>query len=185
MRKNASFVLNRITAIGALIVAIFILSACGPVKIHSNPETFDLNYRPLPVLEGEHSIRLNNAYTSSQVVDVTPKGPNWVGDLQQYTDTAIVLLKEEFEKSNISISPDSEKEITVRVYDAEFEMGFWVIRCTLWLESELPDGKIVTVRGDNRSPATVYRAVDGAILRAVENLLQDSQFLEYFTSGNL
>jgi hypothetical protein len=64
-------------------------------------------------------------------------------------------------------------------------MGVFVIRCTLWIESALPDGKIVTVMVDNRSAASAYRALDGAIMRAVKNFLEDRQFLEYFVSGNL
>lgn len=185
MRKDVSGRSDKLFLMGVIIICILMLGGCGPIKIHSNPETFKPNYQPLPVLESKQQIRLDNAYSSEEVVDVTADGPNWIGDLQQFTDTAIVILKEEFQKSNIIVLPVSETKMTLRIYNVNFVMGAWMVRCTLWLEIVMPDGKIVAVQGINSSPAGAFRAVDGAIIHAVENMLQDNRFVEYLSGSRL
>jgi hypothetical protein len=185
MRKNVSGRLARRLLMGVFLIGILMLVGCGPLKIHSNPETFKPNYQPLPVFKSKQQIRLENAYLSEEVVDVTADGPNWIGDLKQFTDTAIVILTEEFAKSNIHDAPTAETGMTLRIYNVNFVMGAWMVRCTLWLEMVMPDGKIVDVQGINSSPGGAFRAVDGAIIHAVENLLQDKRLVEYLYGGSL
>jgi hypothetical protein len=185
MRKDVSGRPDKLFLMGVLIISILMLGGCGPIKIHSDPETFKPNYQPLPVFESKQQIRLDNAYSSEEVVDVTANGPNWIGDLQQFTDTAVAILKNEFKKSNISISPVSETQLAIRIYNVNFVMGAWMVRCTLELEILMPDGKAIAVEGMNRSPAGAFRALDGAIIHAVENMLQDNRFVEYLSGGSL
>lgn len=168
----------RIIAMAMLFSGSLLLSGCGPHTIVSNPQTFQPNYTPLPVIEGHRAVGFANAYPSEELVDVTVRGPNWIGDLQAYTNSALTLLKTELQKANIDVSGNPAKEMTLRVYDVDLVMGAWLISCTLKLDIQLSDGRTLTFAGENKSP-NGYRALDGAILRTVEGALEDKDFLDF------
>jgi hypothetical protein len=56
-----------------------------------------------------------------------------------------------------------------------------VVRVVTTLTAETNHGYVKTYIGDNRSPATIYRAADGAVMRAVAEMLRDSHIVDYLT----
>lgn len=178
MIRTNGFKAYRVHTMVTLFLGLLLLNGCGPHMIVSNPQTFEPNYTPLPVTEEPLAVGLTNAYPSEEVVDVTVSGPNWIGDLQAYTNSAITLLKNELQSANIDVSGRPAKEMTLRVYDVDMVMGAWLISCSLKLDIQFSDGRKITFTGENKSP-NGYRALDGAILRTVEGALEDNDFLEF------
>lgn len=154
------------------------LTGCGPLIIKSNPSTFSVPADAAAQLVKQQSVALNNAYKAETQVRIFTGTRDWQGDLQQYTDTAITLLGREMTKKGTDLSPQSAKTITLRVRDVQASPG-WVIRSVLVLEAQYGDGTISTIASENTSPSDAWRAVDGAIMRAVSQLLRDDKFLAY------
>jgi len=63
------------------------------------------------------------------------------------------------------------------VDSAALYWGFAAIRCIVWVRIEKKDGTwSKSYEGNNASRATLYRAVDGAVYKAVVAILQDKDF---------
>jgi len=166
------------TALAGLLLAA--LAGCGPVIIASRPETFSVPPEAAAQLRGPQNVALSNAYkakTEATIYSVRDQ-PGWIGDLQQYTDTAMVMLGKEMGRKAVTVVPQAAKSVTLRVYDVQGTPG-WTIRATLALEAQYGDGTRSTIRTENSSPSDAWRAVDGAIMFAVSRLLRDEQFLAY------
>ena len=162
---------------GALAAA---LAGCGPVTLMAKPDTFPVPPEAAEQLRGGQSVALNNAYkakTDATVYSVRDQ-PGWVGDLQQYTDTAIVMLGREMGKKAVTVGPQAAKSVTLRVYDVQGTPG-WTIKITLALDAQYGDGTKTTIRTENSSPSDAWRALDGALMFAVSRLLRDPEFLAY------
>jgi hypothetical protein len=156
------------------------LAGCGPVMLAAKPDTFPVPAEAAGALRGGQTLALNNAYkakTEAVVYSVRDQ-PGWVGDLQQYTDTAIVMLGREMGKKGVTVAPQAAKSVTLRVFGVTGEPG-WTIRVTLSLEAQYGDGTKSTIRTENSSPSDAWRALDGALMFAVSRLLRDDEFLAY------
>jgi len=156
-----------------------VLTGCGPLIVKSNPSTFSVPAdAAAQLVKQQQSVALNNAYKTETQVGIYSGTRDWQGDLQQYTETAITLLGREMTKKGTDLSPQSAKTITLRVRDVHANPG-WVIRSDLVLEAQYGDGTNSTIASENTSPSDAWRAVDGAIMRAVSQLLRDDKFLAY------
>lgn len=154
------------------------LAGCGPLMIQSDPATFPVTPGAGADLRGPQSVTLNNAYQAPTQAMIYTGARDWAADLQQYTQTAITLLDREMAKKDISNSAQASKSITLRVRDVHAGLG-WVIRASLILEAQYGDGTRSVIATENTSPATAFRAVDGAIMLAVTRLLNDERFIAY------
>ena len=74
---------------------------------------------------------------------------------------------------------NAQKELKLTVTQARLYWGFSAIRCIVYLKVETGDGYSNEFEGNNASPATLYRACDGAITRAVAAMLNDDMILNY------
>lgn len=161
------------------LVVLVLLGACGRLEVESSPDTF-----PVPdtaasgLRHGGQGVALENFYSGPTVVRVSEVGSGVDADLHQYTQTAITLLERALKKAGIYVGPAGEKSMTLKISDVRYEYG-WTISYTLNLTAEFKDGGTTTVPAQNNSPATAYRAIDGAIMRAVTNLLLDEKFESY------
>ena len=163
---------------GVLLAA---LAGCGPVIIASKPETFSVPPEAAAQLRGPQNVALNNGYaakTDVTIYSVRDGQAGWLADLQQYTDTAMVMLSKEMGRKAVSVVPQAGKTITLRVYDVQAKPG-WTIQCSLALDAQYGDGTRSTIRTQNASPSDAWRAIDGAIMFAVSRLLRDDEFLAY------
>jgi hypothetical protein len=182
MEKEKQVACHRNRRLGHYAVAGILLAAlagCGPMMIQSNPGTFAVAPEAGAQLRGPQSVALNNAYKAeTQVKIFEGRSRDWMADLQQYTKTAIAILDREMTKKGISNTPQAAKSVALRVRDVHSGLG-WHIRASLVLEAQYGDGTKSTIVTENTSPATAQRAVDGAIMLAVTQLLRDEQFLAY------
>lgn len=163
------------SSIGLLL--LFALAGCARLNVESSPDTFPIPDTAASGLRGGQSVAVENFYQGPTVVPVAEIGAGVDADLHQYTQTAVTLLKREFRKQGIEIRPGS-KTVTLKVSDVSYNYG-WTISYRLNLTAELKGGGIVIVTADNNSPATAYRAIDGAIMRAVTRLLFNPEFEKY------
>lgn len=155
------------------------LAGCGPLMIQSNPGTFAVPPEAGAQLRGPQNVALNNAYKAETQVKLLVGARDWIADLQQYTETAIAILDREMTKKGISNTLQAPKSVTLSVRDVRAGTGWGVIRALLILDAQYGDGTKSTIETENTSPATAWRAVDGAIMLAVTRLLRDEQFLAY------
>ena len=162
-------------AVGLLLVG---LAGCAPMVIESNPDTFEVPSTAASKLRGQQSIVLNNAYKVETQVTILLGVPDWVADLKQYTDTAITLLGGAMTKAGVTVGP-ATKSVTLRVHSVQAGRGPFTIRSALVLEAEYGDGTKSLINAQNNSPANAWRAIDGAIMRAVSQLLTDERFVAF------
>lgn len=106
-------------------------------------------------------------------------GHEFYGDLKQWTETAIAITKREIIKRGLHVNDNSSKKLKLSVDSAKGTFGFAVIRIETTLKAETSDGYFNEYIGDNRSPATIYRAADGAVMRAVAEMLRDPKIVEF------
>ncbi len=160
----------------ALLVGV--LASCAST-IDSDPDTFNVPADAAKHLRAGGNVALNNAYQAETKVKIlTHSGSSWIGDLKQYTDTAITMLGREMQKKSVAVGPKAAKTVTLRVYDVSATLG-WVIETVLTLEAQYGDGTKSTIKTENSSPSDAWRAVDGSLMIAVSRLLGDDKFLAY------
>jgi len=82
----------------------------------------------------------------------------------------------------MSVVKDNPAQLSLSIEKVDAQLG-WVAKCKVWLKVETGDGYIKTYIGDNTSPATLWRAVDGAVMRAVAEMLRDESLIAYLVSG--
>lgn len=166
------------TAIACLLVTIA-TGACTRLEVESNPDTFPVPESAASGLRVDAgSIAIKNAYPEPTVVQVSEAGAGVDADLQQYTETAMTLLERALEKRGIEVAPSAGKTVTLKVTNIVYTYG-WTIGYGLNLIADLGNGQRAVVNASNNSPATAWRAIDGALMRAVTKLLLDESFQRY------
>ncbi len=160
------------------VLLVGMLASCVST-IDSDPDTFNVPADAAKHLRAGGNVALNNAYQAETKVNIlTHSGSSWIGDLKQYTDTAITMLGREMQKKSVAVDPKAAKTVTLRVYDVSATLG-WVVGTVLTLEAQYGDGTKSTIKSANRSGWTVYSMVDGSLMVAVFRLLGDDKFLAY------
>jgi hypothetical protein len=162
-----------------LVVFAISASACSPLMIQSDPAAFPINPEEVPKYNSQPSISVGNAYDKSQIVTISTVGRGLEADLQQYTQTTVDILSGELDKQSINVRQNGDKDVILRVHDVVYEQGFWVLHTTLNLEAKLGNGETIVTEGDNRSPGNAWRSVNGALKRAVVELMKNQTFVDY------
>ena len=81
------------------------------------------------------------------------------------------------ETQEVQVKPESDYSFNVSVRDVKLVQGSWATRCIVTVMVERADGQWShTYEGNNASPASAQRAVDGAVFRAVEAIIKDPGF---------
>lgn len=170
---------RRTAGMSAGLILLFALSGCGRLEVESSPDTFPVPDSAASDLRGDgQAVALANFYTGPTVVSVSETGSGVDADLHQYTQSAITLLERALKKRGIYVGTSGRKAVTLKVSNVSFSYG-WTIGYRLNLSAEFKDGGRTVVPAQNNSPATAYRAIDGALMHAVTNLLLDQEFQKY------
>ena len=106
-------------------------------------------------------------------------GHEFYGNLKEWTETAMAITQRELTKRGMLVTASTSKKLKLSVSSILGTFGFAVVRVETTLKAETSDGYVNTYMGDNRSPATIYRAADGAVMRAVAEMLRDRKIVEY------
>jgi hypothetical protein len=151
----------------------------GPLSVLSSPDTFALKAQNVPKFKSGTSYMITNAYKAPVSVQLhKDANKEWVGDLQQYTQTAATMLGRYLEKEGLKPTENGSKTIELRVKDVISPFG-WTVTATLTLEARLGNGQVLQVFAENNSPATANRAIDGALMKAVATMLTLDKFEKY------
>lgn len=162
-----------------LLFVIFALVGCT-TTVHYKPKASTFKIDSISEFLSNKSVSLNNNQSSTLDVLVLTNGRLYVyGNLNEWTNSAIDITQRELVKRNMAIDEGATKMLKLSIETAKGTPGTWVIRCETRLRVETGEGYVNTYIGDNRSPATIYRAADGAVMRAVANMLRDPKIIDY------
>jgi uncharacterized lipoprotein YajG len=88
-------------------------------------------------------------------------------------------LETELRSRGVQISPNSQEVLKVKVEQTGLYWGSFSTRCIVNVRVERKDGTwSKNYEGNNSSPASLYRSVDGAVYKAVVAILQDKDFMK-------
>ena len=161
--------MNKIIYYSLSILLIIGLSGCTRVINYTpNPSTFKMD--AIEEFSSNNSISLINEQISTDDVEFASKGiAKFTGNLQEWTDTAIQITKRELSKRNMNVTnEDVSKKLKLSIESVKGRLNV-----------ETGDGYKNYYIGDNRSPANLYRASDGAVMRAVAAMLNDPNIISY------
>jgi hypothetical protein len=164
------------------VVFCLLLFAAGCTHHYApNEQTFPIELVDLPQFTGDRAVAVNNArqQASTDYIFWQARGHTWIADLREWTEAAARLVRSELQKKNLRVAEDAPKRLDLRIVSARTLENFWTIRSVVTLEVKTGDGESGNFVGDNKSPATVYRAVDGAVMRAVSLALNSQLVGDY------
>jgi len=129
---------------------------------------------------GEQPVNVINAKDSADEELLGKLGVHtYLGNLQEWTDTAVKVLETELNDRNIVTTIEAEKKIKLAITKGEVFAHFSTLQCKLDLNVETDDGNTMVFTGDNHSPWTLSRACGGAVVRAVAAMLNNPNILYY------
>jgi uncharacterized lipoprotein YajG len=156
-----------------------LLSGCAH---HYDPKSTTFTLDAIHEFTSSHTITLVNANTSDEkILYATNMGHKFYGNPKNWTEAAMAITSRELSSRGMKVSEGANKSLKMTVESMKGTFGAFVIRCEMDLKVETGDGYVKTYRGDNRSPATLYRAVDGAVMRSVTQMLRDEKIIAYLT----
>jgi hypothetical protein len=125
-------------------------------------------------------IFLENGVPDSKLTLVAAQGfHKWYADYNVWTSFIVNQLEGELRGRGVQISPDSQEVLRVKVEQTGLYWGSFSTRCIVNVRVEKKDGTwSKTYEGNNASPASLYRSVDGAVYKAVVAILQDKDFIK-------
>lgn len=165
--------------IQGLILSILI-SSCH-TNYQPKAETFKLD--PINEFEAPVNISIINAQTDdTDRVYVSGIAGSDTGNLKSFTDTAVSIAKRELISRQASVLDGEKRRLALSITSIEGEVGFAVIRIITKLKVTTGSGYERVYVGDNRSPASSFRAADGAVMRAIAEMLRDPEIVKYITS---
>ena len=165
----------------SLVLLLFLFVLAGCTRYYNPVETtFPINEGMVPAFTGKGTISIENMQPhGKEFILVSQSGSTWKGDFGKWTDTAVNYLTLELTKRNLVVTGTGQKNLKVSITDANAIFATWVIRCKLNLRVETGDGYVREFEGNNTSPATLFRAVDGAVMKAVVAALNDRGIVDY------
>ena len=174
LSENSMHVFNNFTSI---FVTLLFLGGCS-LEIHHTPNSSTYELDTIPEFSSVKTITLGNNQASNVVLIRTIGGHKHYGDLQIWTDTAIEITQRELTKRGMNVVTDSPKTLGLSIETVEVNPGFWVVRCDITLKVETSEGYVYTYMGDGTSQY-MHRTFDGAIMRAVAEMLRDNNIVAY------
>ena len=163
------------------IVIVMLIGIIGCTHRYT-PKQYPLKPGMAPEFSGGHPISLINVQESTDEVLIckTEFNEKLFGNLQEWTDSVIGLLRSELEKRDIVPTEDADKQLRISVTQAKVETTVFTIRCFIYLKVETGDGYEKEIEINSGSFAGIYeRACDGAVTRAVAAILNDDTILAY------
>jgi hypothetical protein len=197
VRKYAQWAYNQISSGLTPVVSGLPPLAAPRIQIPVTMETAG------PIATNKH-ISFVNSTTEFKVMLLTAIGyRKYYADFESWADIIIAQLETELQKRGVNVMmaagtaankvPTSQKEIlesqevqatpesdhifNVAVQNVQLIQGSWATRCIVTVLVERADGQWShTYEGNNASPASAERAIDGAGYRVVEVIIADPDF---------
>ena len=160
-----------------IVVLTFLFSACSHVTVPRGPIPVKMDVvGPMSVSK---SIALENGIPDSKLTLIATQGfHKWYADYNVWTGFVLSQLETELRGRGVQVLPGSQDVLRVKVEQAGLYWGSFSTRCIVNVRIEKKDGTwSKSYEGNNASPASLYRSVDGAVHKAVVAILQDRDFL--------
>ena len=159
-----------------LMVVIFLISACSHVVFPRGQIPVKMGI--VGPIETTKEISFVNRQTESKLTLMATQGSHkYFADFKQWTDLVVDQLESELKNRGVQVNPSGDYTFNVSVDDARLFWGAWATRCIVNVRVEKSDGTwSKTFEGNNASPGSLNRSIDGAVYRAVEAILKDSGF---------
>ena len=129
-------------------------------------------------IDTPNEISLVNSVSESRLTLIGNYGAHrYWADFKQWTDLIVNQLGTELEKRGVRVKPDGGDIFKVSVENAGLFWGAWATRCIVNVRVEKGDGTwSKRFEGNNTSPATLYRSIDGAAYKVVVAIIGDQDF---------
>ncbi len=162
---------------GVLAITILLQSCGGTVYVNASHTRNHVKDKILPLVAGK-SVALENYYTNSKKVTIFEESNSTrlKGDLQQYTDATLNILKSELIKRDIIVSDTGFKTIKLKISDVQATNKPFNKTTSLKLTANLGNGKSSTITATYQTGGSSAQSLDGAIIAAITQLLK-SEFL--------
>jgi hypothetical protein len=162
----------------SLIVTLtFLFSACSHVTVPRGPIQVKMDV--VGSLDIPKEISFENGVPDSKLTLIGSQGfHKWYADYRVWTSFIVNHLETELRSRGVKVTtPGGGTPFRVKVEQAGLYWGSFAIRCVVNVRVEKMDGTWSKIyEGNNASPATLYRAVDGAVYKAVVAILEDKDF---------
>jgi hypothetical protein len=166
----------------SLCVSFALLALASGCTHLTMPRKYPIDAPGVAAFANAPSVNVVNAGAAGMVLVGTQGFHKWLGDMNQWTSVAASLLEDELAKRGVTTKSDAKKTVKLSITRSNLFWGFAAIRCILNLHAEFGDGRTFDFEGNNASPATLDRAVDGAVTRATQALLESSALRSYLES---
>ena len=165
---------------------LFLLLVGCAVEVPTDPGAFDVAQDKLANLRRGQAVSLVNDYAGEAKANLRLRGGvTWIIDQQRLTETAIIMLTRALEKQGLEPRDQSDKTIALRVQVMRVNLhrpAFSPVMQTtamVALQASFGDGTTTRIEAENMSPMGGQRAFDGAVLFALNDLLEDEAFVAY------
>ena len=158
------------------------LCGCGQGFIRGDAKLYEIDIQKIPAFLQKRGYQLVNAFDAPRVVVISSGENAFSVDLKQLTDTSLEMLKTALEKRDLTIGAQG-KEVTLFVNNIQSHAGYWVRHTTLRLNAKLDNGKTIAITADYRSPGDAFRAINATLRKAVVNLLNHEDFIDYINGA--
>ncbi len=174
--------------LGIIVVAL-LLSACSPIKIVLKPDPIESV--TMPVINTQNAINISNIGTSMGDVEIGSTGTGMgqiprelLGDLYQWSQTAVEMLKAELRKSNIVITADAPKILNLSVIEAQIEPIVFLggNTCSLTLKVVTGENSESTYSAEHTDPnrgVEISVTAETAMTKALAAMLNDKKIIDY------
>lgn len=175
----------RITHIQIIVVFLMVMTGCmhrytpEPLPIDSKTLRFKIDNITIAIV--------NNQKDNNEKIIREHAGHKYYANLNQWTESATNLLRDEIITRGGIISEKSKRTVSLSIIEVSLEFFTWTRKCRILLDVHTGDGYSVTYEGigfGGIGRGEVY-AINAAISSAVEAILSDIHVANYITKSNL
>jgi hypothetical protein len=159
-----------------IVILTFLFSACSHVMIPRGPIPVKMDV--VGAMNVNKAISVQNDVPDSKLIIIASQGfHKYYADYRVWTSFIVSHLETELRSRGVQVSPDSQDVFKVRIEQAGIYWGSFSTRCVVNVRVERKDGAwSKSYEGNNASPASLYRSIDGAVYKAVVAILEDKDF---------
>jgi hypothetical protein len=145
-----------------------------------------------PITQSKRISFVNSTHEFKVIYVASLGYSKYYADFESWADIIIAQLEDELQKRGVNVTssqkdmletqevqatPERDYVFNIAVQNVKLIQGSWATRCIVTVLVERADGQWShTYEGNNASPASVGRAIDGAVHRAVEAIIKDPGF---------
>ncbi|MDY6970561.1 MAG: hypothetical protein SVR08_18185 [Spirochaetota bacterium] len=175
-------VLNFSRMFFVLFSVIVVFSSCIH-NVKPDPEILEVkSIPPLKAINTEVVIINDQQKVKEDHLFFSAGAHSWTGNLHQYTDKAIAVLKDALQKRNIKVKPDAEKKLKLSILKAETDCHFILkYESNLIMKVETGNGIAVEIKAHQNTTSQweITWANEQAIRYAVIDILKNDKIIGY------